>query len=312
MIRRRRLLTAALAAPVVLAGCANEKKASSSTASGSDAITQVKVSGGFGQEPKATFPTPLAVSGSETRVIAKGSGAALKEGQFAAVRQAYFNAADGKLLQSSWTAQGSPGQFLQLTPENIGPEANAFYTKATVGTRYAMTGQGTLGGQQISVIEVGDILGVGLARAAGAAKNLDSTGVAFTLGENGAPKLKGTPTVKAPATAFAQVAIDGTGATTAVGHRLLMHYTGWTLDGKQFDSSWDRNEPFQFTIGAGEVIKGWDTGLVGKKVGSQVLLVIPPKEAYGEKGSSQHKHAGETLIFVADILGAIAPATAAK
>jgi peptidylprolyl isomerase len=85
-----------------------------------------------------------------------------------------------------------------------------------------------------------------------------------------------------------------------------VHYTGviWG-SGKQFDSSWDRRTPADFTIGTGNVIPGWDTGLVGQTVGSQVLLVVPPDQGYGSNGNSQAGIAGtDTLVFVVDILDA--------
>jgi peptidylprolyl isomerase len=75
--------------------------------------------------------------------------------------------------------------------------------------------------------------------------------------------------------------------------------------GKQFDSSWDRGQPAQFAIGTGNVIAGWDTGLVGQTVGSQVLLVVPPDQGYGKDGNPQAGIKGtDTLVFVVDLLGA--------
>src|SRR5699024_11741363 len=75
-------------------------------------------------------------------------------------------------------------------------------------------------------------------------------------------------------------------------------------DGSQFDSSWERGAPFGFVLGQGQVITGWDESLVDAAVGSQLMLVIPPSEAYGDQGEL----AGETLIFVVDVLDAARPA----
>ena len=80
--------------------------------------------------------------------------------------------------------------------------------------------------------------------------------------------------------------------------------------GKVFDSSWSRSLPYSFKIGAtpSQVIKGWDLGLVGQTVGSRVLLVIPPADAYGKTGQSQAGIKGtDTLVFVVDIIGAVTP-----
>jgi FKBP-type peptidyl-prolyl cis-trans isomerase FkpA len=78
----------------------------------------------------------------------------------------------------------------------------------------------------------------------------------------------------------------GTGATAEKGKLVVVHYTGWLVDGgKKFDSSVDRGEPFSFTLGAGEVIPGWDEGVAGMKVGGKRTLVIPSKLGYGERGT---------------------------
>jgi len=82
-----------------------------------------------------------------------------------------------------------------------------------------------------------------------------------------------------------------------------VHYTGWTWDGNKFDSSWDKGSTFSTTIGSGEVIKGWETGLIGKAVGSQVLLVVPPDQGYGTSANGPIP-GGSTLVFVVDILNA--------
>jgi peptidylprolyl isomerase len=103
-----------------------------------------------------------------------------------------------------------------------------------------------------------------------------------------------------------QPLIKGTGATVQSGQTISVNYTGVIWDtGKQFDSSWDRGEPIETVIGTGQVIPGWDKGLVGQTVGSQVLLVVPPADGYGTTGSSDGTIKGtDTLVFVVDILNA--------
>ena len=98
----------------------------------------------------------------------------------------------------------------------------------------------------------------------------------------------------------------GPGTAVAKGDLLVVQYVGklWRT-GKTFDASWLRGAPVGFTIGVGQVIPGWDTGLVGKKVGSRVLLVLPPKDGYGSAGNTQAGIKGtDTLVFVVDLLGA--------
>ena len=95
----------------------------------------------------------------------------------------------------------------------------------------------------------------------------------------------------------------GTGAEAKAGDKVTVQYVGVNYkNGKEFDSSWSRNEPFPFTLGAGEVIPGWDQGVEGMKVGSRRELVIPPELAYGEAGASPSIPPNETLIFVIDLL----------
>jgi FKBP-type peptidyl-prolyl cis-trans isomerase len=77
----------------------------------------------------------------------------------------------------------------------------------------------------------------------------------------------------------------GTGAEAVPGRRVTVHYTGTLMDGSKFDSSRDRNEPFEFRLGAGEVIPGWDKGVEGMKVGGERHLTIPPGMAYGSRGT---------------------------
>ena len=94
---------------------------------------------------------------------------------------------------------------------------------------------------------------------------------------------------------------DGDEATS--GRNVSVHYVGvaWST-GKQFDASWDRNEPFDFRLGAGQVIAGWDQGVAGMKVGGRRKLTIPPHMGYGDYGAGSVIKGGETLVFVVDLL----------
>jgi FKBP-type peptidyl-prolyl cis-trans isomerase len=94
---------------------------------------------------------------------------------------------------------------------------------------------------------------------------------------------------------------EGTGPAAKTGDRVEVHYTGWLPDGKKFDSSKDHGEPFEFRLGAGKVIKGWDQGVVGMKVGGKRKLTIPPSLGYGSKGLGPIPPNSE-LIFEIELL----------
>lgn len=97
--------------------------------------------------------------------------------------------------------------------------------------------------------------------------------------------------------------VEGTGPAAKSGDKVTVQYEGIGFDSeKEFDSSWSRNEPFSFTLGGGEVIKGWDQGVEGMKVGGRRELVLPASLAYGAAGSPPSIGPNETLIFVIDLL----------
>ncbi len=96
----------------------------------------------------------------------------------------------------------------------------------------------------------------------------------------------------------------GSGPEAVAGQRVDVHYVGvsWST-GKQFDASWDRRSTFDFKLGGGEVIKGWDQGVAGMKVGGRRRLTIPPSLGYGAAGAGGVIKANETLVFVVDLVG---------
>ena len=108
---------------------------------------------------------------------------------------------------------------------------------------------------------------------------------------------------EAPSELVAIDLIEGDGEVAAAGHRALVHYVGvaWST-GEQFDASWDRGQPFEFQLGAGQVIGGWDQGVQGMKVGGRRKLTIPSALAYGARGAGGVIQPHEPLVFVVDLL----------
>jgi len=97
--------------------------------------------------------------------------------------------------------------------------------------------------------------------------------------------------------------IEGSGDEATPGSTVSAHYAGWTFStGEEFDTSWNRGAPLDFPLGAGRVIRGWDDGIAGMKVGGRRKLTIPPHLAYGDRGAGAAIQPGETLIFVVDLV----------
>jgi peptidylprolyl isomerase len=124
------------------------------------------------------------------------------------------------------------------------------------------------------------------------------------MAENTKPTVD-VPTGEAPPTELVIEDLEiGDGAEAQTGQTVEVHYVGvaWK-NGEQFDASWDRGDTFQFPLGAGHVIQGWDQGVVGMKIGGRRRLVLPPEYAYGTRGAGNVIGPDETLVFVVDLLG---------
>jgi peptidylprolyl isomerase len=111
------------------------------------------------------------------------------------------------------------------------------------------------------------------------------------------------PAGDAPATLILEDLVVGDGKEAVAGTNVEVHYVGvaWSTQ-RQFDASWDRNETFEFRLGAGQVISGWDQGVAGMKVGGRRSITIPPHLGYGAQGAGGVIKGGETLVFIVDLL----------
>jgi FKBP-type peptidyl-prolyl cis-trans isomerase len=129
----------------------------------------------------------------------------------------------------------------------------------------------------------------------------DKSTPSTTPNTSGPMKVNGQPTTTASGLQYWDIVV-GTGATATPGSMVRVHYSGFLTTGQKFDSSRDRGEPFSFPLGQGQVIKGWDEGVAGMKVGGQRQLRIPPQLGYGAEGAGGAIPPNATLIFDVELL----------
>ncbi|PRZ04835.1 peptidylprolyl isomerase [Isoptericola sp. CG 20/1183] len=311
-----------LAASLALAGCADDSapeenspspEASAETSESAEATDQaepteadiaaveaIKVTGDPGSEPELAFEG-LEVSVPTTRVVDTGDGEELAEGMKVTMQYVAYDAA-GERLGSTWE-NDAPESFV------LGDPSYDLLTEPLlgqpVGTRLLIANP-TVDAQNepstvVNLVEITDAVQIP-SRAEGEAVEPAEGLPTVTLGDDGAPSVEIPEGYEAPEELVAQTLIKGDGAEVTAEQTVTAHYTGWTLDGEVFDSSWERGEPSSFSLQ--QVIPGWTDGISGQTVGSQVLLVIPADQAYGAEADGSSELAGEDLIFVVDILDA--------
>ncbi len=284
-IRRLGVLLAVLA---LATGCSRAADTDDSTSTEvTTDLAAVEVSGKAGAKPVVDVHAPFSATKTNRRMLTTGKGSVLAQGQRITIDYLGVNGTDAKEFDTSYgksnraTFTLDDGQIIKGMVDGL--------VGVTVGSRVLLAvppadGYGTSGAPDagigptdtlLFVIDVKSASTV-LKRAAGTEVKPKSGLPKVTL-----EKKTGKPTItipksKAPADLVIQPLINGKGAKVIKGQTITVHYTGviWP-GGKVFDSSWTNGSPASFPIGIGKVIAGWDQGLVGKKVGSQVLLVIP-------------------------------------
>ena len=276
----------------------------------------IAVSGAFGTKPTITIPSINPPAILQMRQLITGHGTLIAKGDLAV---ADLTAYTWSGTASKKNSDLSTGQPQPLTVGSTIAGLDKSLEGSRVGSRLLITippkdGFGAKGDSQLGVtgkdtlVVVVDVLGSYQKTASvhGTHEAVSGTGLP-TVGTSSpgtAPSVH-IPRTAPPATLQSRTLIQGTGPVVKKGKLLVAQYEGvvWRT-GKVFDSSWERGQPDGFQIGTGQVIKGWDDTLVGKRVGSQVLLVVPPADGYGTSGNSQAGINGtDTLIFVVDLLG---------
>ncbi|MEO7752606.1 MAG: FKBP-type peptidyl-prolyl cis-trans isomerase [Terracoccus sp.] len=269
--------------------------------------------------PKVTFASkPVSTATVEQKVLTPGAGDAATKADTVGVKVQIFNGTSGKMLDDGFT-EGRAVENYRLGRADLLPG----FTEGLIGvkkdSRVVFTippekGFGAAGNEQLGVAPTDTIVVVAdVADVRTGLTQIDGTmtpspaglpTVTFPNGPTKAPTVT-VPKTAAPTTLKEATLIEGKGAVVKSGQTLVAQYHGllWK-DGSVFDSSWERGSAADFPIGVGQVIPGWDKALVGKKIGSRVLLVIPPAEGYGTAGSPPKIAGTDTLVFVVDILDA--------
>lgn len=275
------------------------------------ALEAVVVTGDTGSEPTLSFDQPFTVSAPVARVDVEGDGETLEEGRGVELAYLALSGDDGSLLESTWQNGTTPS--LTVGDTQVVAALNEVLTGQKVGVRVLFAAPGFEGQPATDTTEAIDpvpatlmaieVTGLVPTRAEGTPVTPPEGLPVVTLADDGRPSIEIPAGAEEPTELVAQTLIEGDGAEVQVGQTVTFNYSGWLWDGTPFDSSWDRSSAFESPIGVGRVIAGWDEGLVGKTLGSQVLLVVPADKGYGDTGQGSIP-GGATLVFVVDLLAA--------
>jgi peptidylprolyl isomerase len=308
-------LLTALVLTVSACGSGPKDKTDDPITDSKSALDAITVTGDFGTPPTVQIDAPFDIEDTTRHILQAGTGKEVTAGDTVSFHVLLMNARDEKVITN--TFEGNPTSV--IANNDVLPGVRKALVGTSVGSRVLVAispedGYGPQGGDPASglgeddtLVMVADILGVRrpLARAAGTPVAPKSGLPTVEVDDQGRPTIT-MPATEPPADLIVQPLIEGTGAVVEAGQTITVHYVGalWAT-GEEFDASWSRGAPTEFPIGKGGVISGWDKGLVGQKVGSQILLVVPPAEGYGAEGQAS---AGigptDTLVFVVDILDA--------
>lgn len=290
---------------------ASASTSESSTAAASGELPTVK--GGFGEAPTITVPDSEPPSELVVKTLIKGKGDAVEADETAVVNYVGVRWDDGKAFDSSFD-RGAPAGLV-LGAGAIPPGLDSGLVGLRAGTRallvlppdeaYGDTPPGDPIQAGDTLVFVVDVLGshAGDETAKGEPAPTEDDSLPYVSITPKAPEIiipAGSPSKQL----IVIPVVVGTGPKVQKGDTVVVQYKGvlWR-NGKEFDASWGRGQPFVTTIGQGATLPAWDKGLVGQTVGSRVMLVVPPKDGYGDAGSGQIKGT-DTMVFAVDILGA--------
>jgi len=308
----------AIVAAGVLAGCGDDKPTRADSATTTEAtgdpsaLDPIEVSGEPGEAPTIAFEPPFEIDETSVKVLTEGEGDPAELGDTVTFDFVFTNGRDGKELESSF--EGEPAEV--PLEEALLPPVRDALEGAKVGERLLVgiaPDEGMGADESVGLEESDTVLFFAeivdlrkpLKRAEGAEVEAVEGLPTVELADDGAPTIT-VPEGDPPTELVTQVLIEGDGAEVETGQTITVHYTGVIWEsGETFDSSWEKGSPATFPIGTGGVIQGWDEGLVGQTVGSQVLLVVPPEKAYPEGSPDGSISPTDTLVFVVDILDAV-------
>ena len=301
-----------LLAAALLAGCSTP--VDQNTSEITTDLTQVTVDGKQGAKPRLDVHAPFAVTKTDSRVLVTGKGRPVQPGQRVTVDYVGINGTDGREFATSY---GLASTTFTLDPNQTLTGLVKGLTGVTVGSRvliavppadgYGTQGNATAGiGPTDTLILVVDVQAAQkvLTRATGTTVKPPAGLPKVTLdAKTGEPSIS-IPSTKPPSKLVAQTLIQGSGPVVKKGQTMTGHYAAaiWRT-GKVFDTTWSKNSPPYYVMGEGKVLSGWDEGLLGKRVGSQVMLILPPDKAFGAAGRADKGIKGtDTVVFVVDIL----------
>lgn len=314
----RRLAAAVLFLTVVVGGCGSDGidvGTTSSTATTAPAGALPTVTGEFGKAATITLPSAKPSPFSAT-VLTEGTGRVVTKGDLLIAHYVGMNWRDKAVFDESFS-RGAPNNF----PIGVGqvvPGWDEGLVGKKVGSRVLLVlppekGYGAAGQPAAGILPTDtlvfsvDILSTIAANESAKGTPVEpSQGLPTVTLQGGIPTVTIPKGVAPPKQAVTQPLIEGKGPKVAARQTVIVQYVGVIFgSGKIFDSSWQRGAPASFPIGVGQVIKGWDDAIVDAKVGSRLLLLIPPSAGYGNDGNPQAGIKGDdTLVFVVDILAA--------